>query len=1228
MDEHIAGERILATVLFTDIVGSTEHAVEHGDRDWRDLLERHHVVVRRELGRFQGREIDTAGDGFLALFDAPARAILCAKAIVEGVQPLGLHIRAGIHTGETEVVGDDVRGIAVHIGARVAALANPDEILVSGTVKELVQGSHLEFTARGSRVLKGVPGRWRLFAVDRPVEEPGPAEAPPARPAVQLVGRTAELAVAMDRLEAAAAGSLAAITVEGEAGIGKTRLLDETAAAAADKGFGVVYVGADEEIGGPFYVARTLLSAPALTRVAADAASKRTLKRAVGLVSGKRDATLESLPLEDQLLVVYDAARTALSTIASRKPLGIFLDDLQWSDPDSLRLIRYVIRSEIRAPLFVMLASRPDVPDTRRAILGMSVDAERLGVGRRVALDRLSAAETTELLARLLEGPVSTKCAEAIFAQSEGVPFIVKEIVRSLREAGTVQSIDGTWEIARGTERMVPASVQSLIERRAGALSTEAREVLADAAALGRRFALRDLAELTRLLKGDSAPAAAELAAVLDEAVGSGLVAEAPAGSRHDYAFTHDQARSVLAETHGRPRRGLLHGGVVRMLAAGGDVPPDRLADAAHHALLAEDLEEGARYSIAAARGALDGAAPEEALVLAEAALRLVTDPAARVELLRLQDHALWRLGRGEDRAAVLDELGRLASSHGDVTEGELLRRRASAARQVQDYALAEELGQIAANAAAASGDRAAELEAVLELGQTRLQSALGESFSPPPSEIDLDAAEQAFLRARELAERSGDERLLAATIRELGVIENGRAKRRAIELLTPHLLEGGRFLLPPEQAPEWQEIAVFQDRAKVLLGEALDIYERLDDRAGVLATVIALGYSHYNPGVRRGVAGVIEQIRKLRQRLNSMTTESERQTDEVHLLYSVHAYARYYHYADLALERGEEAHRAARTLGDRWMEFLAAGGLGLTHLEMGEVAEAERWLDRARAAAAIAPTPLRARRLELWRGMARAVDGDAAGALERLEKARSLAFEQRSRVGVLEAAAWLAYHSARLGADAGDETLLQRADAYATEAVASSEGLSLQIAWRPLAIAAGAQVALARGETERAAGLAREAVTVMDFRLLEPSMFEVLLLAARVLEAADGEAWDELRIRIREDLDSVAERNLDESVRTRWLAGPVQRELAERIGDVEVVHGAPPRRAAPVRELDQVEAAVWRFVARGLTNREIAGELGLAERAVAQSLKSVFSKLGVKSRAAATTIALREGIA
>jgi len=158
-------DRVLTTVLFTDIVGSTERARQLGDRRWRDLLERHHEVVRAELARFRGREVDTTGDGFFATFDGPARAIRSAKAVTESVRGLGLEIRAGLHTGEVELAGDSVRGIAVHTGARVAAQAGPSEVLVSQTVKDLVAGSGIEFQNRGTHELKGVPGEWRLYAV-------------------------------------------------------------------------------------------------------------------------------------------------------------------------------------------------------------------------------------------------------------------------------------------------------------------------------------------------------------------------------------------------------------------------------------------------------------------------------------------------------------------------------------------------------------------------------------------------------------------------------------------------------------------------------------------------------------------------------------------------------------------------------------------------------------------------------------------------------------------------------------------------------------------------------------------------------------------------------------------------------------------------------------------------------------------------------------------------------
>jgi len=153
-------------VLFTDIVDSTAKAAELGDRAWRELLERHHELIRRQLVRFRGAELDVAGDGFFARFDGPARAVRCASSITEAVRELGLEIRAGLHTGECELMESKVGGIAVHIGARVAKEARPGEVLVSSTVKDLVAGAGLRFRDRGVVQLKGVPDEWRLYALE------------------------------------------------------------------------------------------------------------------------------------------------------------------------------------------------------------------------------------------------------------------------------------------------------------------------------------------------------------------------------------------------------------------------------------------------------------------------------------------------------------------------------------------------------------------------------------------------------------------------------------------------------------------------------------------------------------------------------------------------------------------------------------------------------------------------------------------------------------------------------------------------------------------------------------------------------------------------------------------------------------------------------------------------------------------------------------------------------
>jgi class 3 adenylate cyclase len=162
---YVSSDRVLATVLFTDIVGSTEHAARVGDRNWTELLNDHDLVVAQHLERYRGRKVNATGDGMVATFDGPGRAIRCAQAICASVRALGIEVRAGLHTGEVELRGDDIGGIAVHIGQRVSALAGPGEVLVTRTITDLVAGSGLAFDDRGEHELKGIPGRWRVLAV-------------------------------------------------------------------------------------------------------------------------------------------------------------------------------------------------------------------------------------------------------------------------------------------------------------------------------------------------------------------------------------------------------------------------------------------------------------------------------------------------------------------------------------------------------------------------------------------------------------------------------------------------------------------------------------------------------------------------------------------------------------------------------------------------------------------------------------------------------------------------------------------------------------------------------------------------------------------------------------------------------------------------------------------------------------------------------------------------------
>ena len=391
------------------------------------------------------------------------------------------------------------------------------------------------------------------------------------------------------------------------------------------------------------------------------------------------------------------------------------------------------------------------------------------------------------------------------------------------------------------------------------------------------------------------------------------------------------------------------------------------------------------RFSISAARAALEARAAEEALRIVDQALPAASAAQDRVALLTCQDEALGMLRRSADRLEGLAELAALAEALGDShLELDVKLRRAAALRVSEEEDLAAELARSVREAARARGDDAAELAACLELGQDLLRSPLGESFSAP-SEVDLDGAAEAYGRACELAEELGDVAAPAAALRELGVISITRVREWYIERV-----ESGEVVAimarvaagdTPYEILADTPIASSHDEGIAHYERAIELFEQIGDRRGVMSAIIARAYVNFGIDIHLlGAAERIEEIRRLAAQMTSLTRESERATVEAQMLFGIQVFARAKVVPDLALSRGEEAHRHARLLGDRSLEFAAATGLALTHLELGEVDPAERWLDRAAETAASTPTPLRARQLESARGMTARGSGDAKG--------------------------------------------------------------------------------------------------------------------------------------------------------------------------------------------------------------------------------------------------------
>ncbi len=1208
------------TILFTDLEGSTDLRVRVGDTVANEVIRLHDDLVRSRLEIAGAVETKSLGDGFMALFTSANQAIGTAVAIQRAIAEhnranpdQALSVRMGLNAGDVTQSAGDAHGTAVHAASRVADKAQGGQILVSQVVQDLVGTlADTRIVDRGLFWLKGFPDRWRLFEVlwrdkgdiERVTRETRAASAAAfdtstARAQGPVVGRAKELEVVTQQLLATPSTGLRAVVLEGEAGIGKTRMLEATAelATTQEQPFWVLDVSADEELRGPFLLFRSLLTSPQMATVAREARAGEQLDAAHEAISGRSQRT-EGLSPQEQMLHTFDEVATTILALTRERPVLLMLDDLQWADDDSIQLIRYLVRTMGSAPLFLLISLRPYSDSSTGGASKLIADLDRMRVTQVLRLQRLTERESGELLENLLGAPADESTVNSLHSRSEGVPFFLEELTRAYREAEALQLIDGTWTLTKLSGPAVPSSIQTLVERRLAQLRPECRDRLADAGVLGRRFRLADLARVLTRIEGGAPESELQVGEDLRNAVDLGLIVAERPGTGYDYSFSHDQIRASLLASLPRQRKRDIHQAIAEHLAAEGG--EESLSMLAHHALEAGDQTLAIDSGIRAAQTAIAMSAPEEAIRLIDATLPTASEPEKRIEMLRTKDDALAVLDRGVERMANLAEMTALSGAVATPSlDAEVKLRRASAARASEDYDLATELAQSVCLAAEASGDRGLELAACLELGQAITRSPIGEGYMTAV-EVDVAGAADAYERALGIAREIGARSEEADALRELAMIEAGRVKHLAIGLE-----EGGNSKLEIlMQAPD-----LFVT-AKNLAEQALRIYEEIGDQQGSMSALITLAYAHVADPTAQGMAGRIEHVRALHLSRKGEITESQSAIDEAQGLFAIATYARLNIQPGLALLRGREAFEAARAIGDRWLEALAAGGMAMTCLQIGADDEGGAWLDQAATAAMAVASTAMARRLEMWRGAHAASINDVDAMTRHYRRGAELA-GQRSPGARCEAIAALAFEYARIAALQGDTSLFEPAKETAIEALELSRQLRGQLPWGALAHATLALVAESEGDATTAADEARNALD-FDGETYLMYFVPILWVAARILIAGDQPEAASLSAQTIAGLSYLGMSLGDTELRDKWFATPVIAEVSRIVGFDPTESPTVEEAGGP--ELTEADLALLRDLASGSSDRS-------------PKVDDLLARLGVETENEAIQYAIKAGV-